>query len=88
MRKEYDFSQSKRAKNISHLAKLQSEMKNKTRITIMLDNDVIEGFRSRAKAAHTGYQTEINRTLRAALSDERAPLTAETLRRILREELH
>lgn len=30
-------------------------------ITIMLDTDVIEGFRARAEDAGTGYQTEINR---------------------------
>ena len=36
MRKEYDFSKAKRAKDVPHLAKLQAEAKGKTRITIML----------------------------------------------------
>jgi uncharacterized protein (DUF4415 family) len=38
----------------------------KTRITIMLDDDVIEAFRRRAEAAGRGYQTEINRCSRHA----------------------
>jgi len=48
MRKEYDFSKAKRAKNIPYLAQLQSEEKGKTRITIMLDNDIIKKFRTKA----------------------------------------
>jgi len=85
MRKEYDFSQAKRAKDIGHLAKLQAESKGKTRITIMLDNFVIEAFRRQAEAEGVGYQTLINRTLRDALGIE--PVTEETLRRVIREEL-
>jgi hypothetical protein len=41
MRKQYDFSKAKRAKDIPHLARLQAEAKGKTRITIMLDNDLV-----------------------------------------------
>jgi len=40
MRKQYDFSKAKRAKDVPHLAKLQTEAKGKTRITMMLDNDL------------------------------------------------
>lgn len=39
MRKEYDFSKGKRGPAI--------ESPGKTRITIMLDNDIIEAFRER-----------------------------------------
>ena len=85
MRKEYDFSRAKRAEDIAHLAKLQAESKGKTRITIMLDNFVIAAFRKLAEAEEIGYQTLINRTLRNALSGE--PVTEETLRRVIREEL-
>jgi hypothetical protein len=67
----------------------------KTRITIMLDEDVIEYFRAQAEARGTGYQTMINAALRAAVawaskgkSVEDKPLTVATLRKILREELH
>jgi len=47
MRKQYDFSKAKRAKNVPHLAKLQAEAKGKTRITIMLDNDLLMAFEQR-----------------------------------------
>jgi uncharacterized protein (DUF4415 family) len=85
MRKEYDFSKAKRAKDIAHLASLRAETKGKTRITIMLDNFVIEAFRKLAEAEGTGYQTLINRTLRDALIA--GPDLEETLRRVIREEL-
>ena len=52
MRKEYDFSKGTRGPVISS--------KGKTRITIMLDNEVIEAFRSQAEAQGIGYQTAIN----------------------------
>lgn len=85
MRKQYDFSKAKRAKNIPHLARLQAEAKGKTRITIMLDNDLLVAFRAKADAEGTGYQTLINQTLRQATGS--APVDEITLRRVLREEL-
>jgi uncharacterized protein (DUF4415 family) len=85
MRKEYDFSKAKRAKDVPHLAKLQTEAKGKTRITIMLDNFVIEAFRQLAEQEEIGYQTLINRRLRESL--ETKSLDEETLRRVVREEL-
>ena len=66
MRKEYDFSKGKRGPVIAS--------PGKTRITIMLDNDVIEAFRARAEANGTGYQTAINEALRMAARED-APLT-------------
>lgn len=80
MRKEYDFSQGKRGPAI--------DSPGKTRITIMLDDDIIDAFRKRAEARGIGYQTAINETLRATLDDENVPLTAGKLREILRQELH
>jgi uncharacterized protein (DUF4415 family) len=83
MREEYDFSEGKRGAVIAS--------PGKTRITIMLDDDVIEAFRARAESAGTGYQTLINSALRDAISGikekPQKPLTVATLRRILREEL-
>lgn len=80
MRDEYDFSKGKRGAVIAS--------PGKTRITIMLDEDVIEAFRSRADDSGTGYQTLINAALREAISGAKAkPLTVATLRRVLREEL-
>lgn len=88
MRKEYDFSGAKRAKDVPHLAKLQAEVaRGKSRITILIDDDVLEVFRARAESEGKGYQTLINATLRAAMAPESAPVTLETLRRVLREEL-
>ena len=85
MRKEYDFSKAKSAKDVPHLARLQAEAKGKTRITIMLDNFVIEAYREMADAEGIGYQTLINRTLRQALTD--GHITEESLRRVIREEM-
>ncbi|MBV5301803.1 MAG: hypothetical protein RL674_1526 [Pseudomonadota bacterium] len=85
MRDEYDFKHAKRAYEVPHLAKLQAE-NNKTRITICLDNDILANFKERAAQGGKGYQTLINETLRANLKEE-TPLTAETLRKILHEEL-
>lgn len=58
MREEYDFSKAKRG------AAIQSH--GKTRITVMLDDDVIEYFRAQAEAEGVGYQTRINSILRKA----------------------
>ena len=85
MRKEYDLLNAKRAKDVPHLVKLQAELKGKTRITIMLDNSVIKAFREMAEKEGIGYQTLINRTLRNRLQYE--PITEDTLRKVLREEI-
>lgn len=82
MRDEYNFSKGKRGAVIAS--------PGKTRVTIMLDDDVIEAFRARAESAGTGYQTLINATLREAVAgvkDKQKPITVATLRRVLREEL-
>ena len=85
MRKGYDLSDARRARDVPHLAKLQKEAGQKQRITIMLDSDVIQAFRDKAEAEGIGYQTLINRTLREALGSR--PLDEATLRRVLREEI-
>ena len=77
MKKEYDFSSSKRG------AVLSSE--GKTRITIYLDDVVVERFKALSEKTGKGYQTLINEALRAHLGVDEAPLTATALRRILRE---
>lgn len=84
MRKEYDFSKGKRGAVIAS--------PGKTRITIMLDDDILEFFRAKAEAGGSGYQTLINAELRAAVAQgagkDSEPLTVARLRQILREELH
>jgi len=85
MDKEYDFSKGKRGPII--------DPTGKTRITIMLDDDVIAYFRDEAEAQGTGYQTMINATLRDAIKNidkrgkDNQPLTLAALRKVLREEL-
>jgi len=85
MREEYDFSNAKQAKDVPHLAKLQAEGTGKTRITIMLDNDILNSFRLKAKEAGTGYQTLINQVLKSYTNS--SVLNEETLRKVIREEL-
>ena len=85
MRKEYDFSKARKAGDVPHLARLQAQSRGKTRITIMLDNDVLEEFRQRADKEGLGYQTLINQTLRARANTR--PLDEETMRKVIREEL-
>ena len=88
MRKEYDFTDARRAKDVPHLAKLQAEAsRGKTRITILLDDDVVTAFRARAEREGKGYQTLINAALRAAVDPGSAPITVKALRQVLREEL-
>ncbi len=82
MKGEYDFSQAERATEVEHLNRLRS---SKTRITIMLDNDVLDAFRDLAEKRGLGYQTLINQVLREQLGQR--PVDEETLRRVLREEL-
>jgi uncharacterized protein (DUF4415 family) len=84
MRKEYDFSKAKRAKDVPHLVKLQSEEPGKTRITIMLDNDILSKFRARAKKEGLGYQTLINQALKSYSGSN---MSEELLRKVIREEL-
>ncbi len=89
MRKEYDFSKAKRAKDVPHLARLQAENgesgAGKTRITTYLDNDVVEWLKARGEEEHKGYQTVLNELLRRQLAP--APPIEEVLRRVIREEL-
>lgn len=80
MRAEYDFSKAKRGALVPS--------KGKTRITIHIDDAVLEEFRARAEKSGSGYQTMMNEALKAYLAetDER-PLTESVLRRVIREEL-
>ena len=79
MRDEYDFSKGKRGAILP--------TKGKTRITIYIDDDILATFRARAEQVGGGYQTLMNEALKASLAKDDKPLTATTLRRILREEM-
>jgi uncharacterized protein (DUF4415 family) len=89
MKAEYDFSKSKRAKDVPHLAKLQAAAsKGKTRVTIYLYDEVLAAFRTHAESQGKGYQTLINDTLRRVIDTANTPVTLESLRQVIREELH
>ncbi len=80
MKKEYDFSRGKRGAVVP-------ASRGKTRITIRIDDEVLQWFRDQVhKAGGGSYQTSINEALRAfiAAQDERLE---DTLRHVLREEL-
>ena len=79
MRAEYDFSKGKRGAVVPQ--------KGKTRISIFIDNSVLDGFRARAEKSGTGYQTMMNEALRKYLSETDQPVTERALRQILRQEM-
>ena len=79
MKKEYDFSKGKRGAVIPP--------KGKTRITIYLDDEVLNRFRLTAERSGKGYQTLINDALRGHHGVAEKPLTAKQVREIVREEL-
>jgi uncharacterized protein (DUF4415 family) len=77
---EYDFSQGKRGA-------IDPVGGGKTRITIRIDDDVLEWFREQVHQAEGGnYQTLMNEALRSHIRQQHEPLES-TLRRVLREEL-
>ena len=84
MKQEYDFSRGTRGR----IAAPEPEQRGKTRITIRLDEDVVDHFLKEADAAGgtTGYQTLINEALRQHV-EGKAPKLEDTLWRIVREEM-
>lgn len=80
MKREYDFSRAKREPIVP-------PAKGKTRITIRIDDDVLDWFRTRVyKEGGGNYQTLINSALREHMA-RNEDLLAETLRRVIREEV-
>ena len=78
-----DFSKGKRGRVVP----ADPELEGKVRITIRLDQDIVDRFFQMAEASGggTGYQTLINAALCEYL-DGKAPRFEDTLRRIIREE--
>ena len=66
MRKEYDLGKAKRDPVV--------KSKGKTRITIYLDDDVIEAFRKLGDERGRGYQMLINEALRETLGTSKRPV--------------
>jgi uncharacterized protein (DUF4415 family) len=80
MKREYDFSKGKRGPVIP-------PMPNKTRITIRLDNDIINWFKNKVhKAGGGNYQSMINEALHKYIEEEKESIE-DVLRRVIREEL-
>jgi uncharacterized protein (DUF4415 family) len=79
MKKEYDFSKGKRGAVIPQIGK--------TRITIYLDDAILKRFKTESEKTGKGYQTLINEALNSCLGLKEKPLTAEIVRKIVREEL-
>jgi len=84
MKPSYDFSKGKRGRILPP----EPEPSGKTRITIRLDEDLVDYFlkESDSYGGAKGYQTLINEALRQHV-EGKAPKLEETLRRILREEM-
>ena len=85
MRKEYDFGGAIRAKDVPHLAKLQSEMTGKSRVTMRVDNAILAAFKARAESSGGNYQTMMNEALKQyALGLTMADVVREAIRAEMR----
>jgi len=80
MKKEYDFSKGRRGPVLK-------VPPGKTRVTIRLDDDILDWFRQQVDDAGVGnYQTLINGALRGFMQQKQESLET-TLRRVIRDEL-
>jgi uncharacterized protein (DUF4415 family) len=80
VKKEYDFSQAR-------LGHVRTVTPGRTRITIRLDDGVLDWFKAQLHAAGGNiYQTRINDALKELIGGQAEPPEA-TLRRVPREEL-
>ena len=72
----------KRFRRIERPAFLDKIVKNKeakNRITIYLDADIVEHFKTQAENSKTGYQTLINQTLREKIDGSQTAAKADDL---------
>ena len=72
MKKEHDFSKAKRGAVVPQ--------KGKTRISIYIDNNVLDEFRHRSDESGKGYQTMMNEVLREYLEKSLRPVDETTPR--------
>jgi uncharacterized protein (DUF4415 family) len=80
MKSEYDFTKAKRGAVVA-------TPPGKTRVTIRLDNGVLDWFRKQVNDTGGGnYQALINDALLEHIARRREPLES-TIRRVIREEL-
>lgn len=78
MKAEYDFDHARRG--------ALAVAPGKTRVTIRLDDDVLEWYRKQAEEHGGNYQTAINAALREQMSAENGALE-RVLRRVIRKEM-
>ena len=80
MKREYNFSKGKRGPVVP-------AAKGKARITIRIDDDILEWLREQVdEAGGRSYQTLINDALREHITSQQEPIEV-ILRRVVREEL-
>jgi uncharacterized protein (DUF4415 family) len=80
MKAKYDFSKGKRGAVLPPSGK-------KVRITIRLDRDIVDWFRSKVEEQGGGnYQSMLNDALRTYMERREQPIE-EVIRRVVREEL-
>ena len=80
MKKQYDFSKGKRGAVVS-------PWRGKSRVTIRLDDEILNWFRREVhKASGGNYQTLINHALRDYIK-KRPESLEEVVRRVVREEV-
>ncbi len=82
--KDHDFKQAKSVAEIPALAQLQSEASGKSRITIRVDNEIINTFKAKAAMNNGNYQTMINDALKQFLQGE---TLAEVVKKTIKQEL-
>jgi uncharacterized protein (DUF4415 family) len=79
MKAEYDFSKGRRGQAVPTTGK--------SRITIYIDDQVLAAFKAESARTGTGYQTLINEALTQHIGKAEKPMTADQVRKIVREEL-
>jgi predicted DNA binding CopG/RHH family protein len=79
MKAEYDFSKGRRGQAVP--------TKGKTRITMYIDDQILAAFKAESARTGIGYQTLINQALGQQVGVTAKPITADQVRKIVREEL-
>ncbi len=79
MKDEIDFSKGRRGQAVPTTGK--------TRVTMYLDDRIVEAFKAESARTGKGYQTLINDVLAQHVGMLDRPMTAEQVRKIVREEL-
>lgn len=69
----------RRIERPSFLDKITKNKEAKNRITIYLDADIVEHFKTQAETSKTGYQTLINQTLREKINNPQLNKNADEL---------